>query len=295
VTFSQELGLSIDASVLTGLILVVEHMLVVESRLILTDAQMMFWMTLGFLMALKMWNAPQSSWKRRAYVVATAFACACAISVKWTVGVTPLVVAIVSFFAIGLTPFPLDLVECGLATVVAVAVYTLINFVHFKVLNQSGQVQVFPFPESDTGSQRTGANSSWHLSRFQGDPFMSEPFRATLMGSEWYGKFKPKGFWHNFYELTQCMYHTNKGTVTPHPYMSKWYQWPVTLRAMYFEGGIVHGSPYSIRLLVNPAVAAATVLAVASSVVLGLVYLRYRWVLARLIGRSREKSEPQFA
>lgn len=115
-------------------------MLVIESRLILLDSQLMFYISLTLMLAFKLWKAPEGSIKKIGLTIATGLAGSCAISVKWTAGVTPLIIAFTSFCAIVFPEVPLSLLHCLLAGGTAFLLYTLIHVIHFAVLNKSGQV-----------------------------------------------------------------------------------------------------------------------------------------------------------
>ncbi|CDF36224.1 Dolichyl-phosphate-mannose--protein mannosyltransferase, family GT39 [Chondrus crispus] len=161
----RELGLSFPASLVPGVAFAFEHLTVIESRLVLLDAQLMSFMALCLLFALKLWGARKGTARRRRFLVLTALSGAAAIGVKWTALATPGLVALVSLAG---RPFPregrLQWGEMGLAGMIASSFYVLLFAVHFMLLPHSGQ----------------------------GDAFMTDEFKMSLVGtrhrweSKWY-------------------------------------------------------------------------------------------------------------
>jgi len=230
---------------LSAIAVLFEHMLIVESRLILINSQLMFYVSLSLYFAVRLWKSPRGTRERWTFLVFTALAATGAISVKWTAGVTPFVIALVSFFGVLFPHARLTFSECGIAATIAFSAYTLLHYLHFKALPNTGQ----------------------------GTAFVSEGFRATLKGSEQYGKFPPASFWSRYYELTQAMFWLNKGTTKAHPYMSAWYTWPLSTKQMIYGGSRGSGQ---VKLIVNPGVAILTVAAVGITIFTALLSIRYR-------------------
>ncbi|KAJ8905497.1 hypothetical protein NDN08_002004 [Rhodosorus marinus] len=244
----EELDLPLESSLLATSAVLFEHMLVVESRLILINSQLMFYLSLSLYFAVRLWKSSQGTPQRWIFLVLTALAATGAISVKWTAGVTPFVIALVSFFGLLFPHARLTLSECGIAATIAFSAYTLLHYLHFKALPNTGQ----------------------------GTPFVSQGFRATLQGSEYYGKVPEASFWSRYYELSQAMFWLNKGTTKAHPFMSPWYTWPLSTKHMIYAGGIGLPGSGPVKLIVNPGVALLTVSAVGITILATLLSIRYR-------------------
>lgn len=245
----RELGLSFPASIVPAVMQVFDHIVVVESRLVLVDAQLLFFKSLCLLLALRLWGARKGTRRRFILLVGTALAGAAAISVKWTALATPGLVAIVSLLG---RPFPLqgrlEVSEMAVAGSVAISFYAAVFWVHFRLLPNSGD----------------------------GDAFMRRRFQRTLIGGSHYDpKVRPPSFAANFIWLNGEMYRANARIKTRHPWESKWYQWIIDQRGLlYYKDPQTSGKLGQIYLIVNPVVAGATLTAlIAFVVVLFGVYI----------------------
>ena len=161
----REVGLSAFASAIPAVMQALDMLVVIETRIILLEGQLLFFMGLCLICALGMCGTKKGTMRSWMYVVATALADIAAISVKRTALATPGLVAIISFFGV---VFPaegrLDAVEMEVAGVIAIVFYLGEFFLHFKILQRNGD----------------------------GDDFMLIPFRRTLVGnSEYYDPSAP--------------------------------------------------------------------------------------------------------
>lgn len=228
----RTLGLSLPASLLPAFMLSFDHMSLIESRLVLCDAQLMFFMALCLLCALRMWRAPPHA--RTPWVVATAAAGAAALSVKWTALVTPALVAIVSLTGYPFTKTRLAPNHIVLAAITALALYTGCFWLHFHILIYSGS----------------------------GDPFMNFSFQRTLIGGKNYSpNATSDGFLRNFVFLNKQMYIANKGIKTRHRWESRWWQWMINMRGLLYYNELNADNQLlneKIYLIVNPVVTAVT-------------------------------------
>ena len=250
----RELGLSFPASLVPAVAFAFEHLTVIESRLILLDAQLMSFMALCLLFALKLWGARKGTARRRRFLVLTALSGAAAIGVKWTALATPGLVALVSLAG---RPFPregrLQWGEMGLAGLIASSFYVMLFAVHFTLLPHSGQ----------------------------GDAFMTDEFKMSLVGNSRYVEgFKGPGFVRNLLYLNKEMYTANAHIKARHRWESKWYQWIINQRGLlYFnelDDGVTHSQ--KIYLIVNPAVSVMSLVAVVGfMLILFCVYLPRKW------------------
>lgn len=241
----REMGFSLPASLVPAVIHAVEHLSLIESRLVLIDAQLISFMALTLLLALKMWGKPRG--RRWPYVIGTAFVGALAISVKWTALVTPALIGIVSLLG---KPFPskrLLLVEMVVAALVAFTVYTTLFGVHFALLPNSGK----------------------------GDVFMKEAFKKTLHGGKKYVKgYKGPGFVRNFLYLNYEMFIANRGIKTRHHWESKWWQWMINQRGLlyYNHFDAEDEAREKIYLIVNPFVTVITLMSLMGYFTMSLVW-----------------------
>lgn len=248
---SRELGLSVPASLFPAIVQAVEQLAVIESRLVLLDAQLMFWMAVCLLCALRMWG--RKPLKRWPLVCATALSGSAAVSVKWTALATPGMIAIVSLIG---APFPaqrLALKEMGVAGGLAVSLYTVLFYIHFRLLPKSGD----------------------------GDAFMKETFKATLIGNKLYDpKHRGPGFISNFLYLNYEMYIANKGIKTRHFWESKYWQWVLNKRGLLYYSEVSKADPTyheKIYLIVNPAVTAVTCISLVICILMSAVWVIRRW------------------
>jgi dolichyl-phosphate-mannose--protein O-mannosyl transferase len=242
----RELGFAAHAALAPAFAQAVDSLVVIESRLILMDAQLSTFIAACLLCALRLWGAPKYSRRRVAYLVATAVFGALALSVKWTALATPALVAIVSLAGV---PFPrdgarLDVWEMIVAGAIGVALYVLFFYVHFALLPRSGR----------------------------GDKFMTDLFQSTLIGSD---KFDAKAvrpsFLRSFAYLNARMLSASAHIKTRHRWESKWYQWIISQRGVLYHHrqhhGDVAGASSKVYLTVNLAVCYGALVAVVAFVV----------------------------
>lgn len=77
------LSLSIPSSILTGAMPLFDLLLCVESRLILTDSQLILYLQAAYLFAFLLWKTPRSTPRRYMLLVLTALTAASALTTKW--------------------------------------------------------------------------------------------------------------------------------------------------------------------------------------------------------------------
>ncbi len=103
------------------------------------------------------------------------------------------------------TKFKEAIVSLIILPLCAFLVYLLPFYLHFKLLPNSGP----------------------------GDAFMSQPFQQELK----YGRdnvYQPLTFWQKFTELNKTMYTANANLVAEHPFGSRWYNWPLNSKPVYY-------------------------------------------------------------
>lgn len=136
----RALDLTPLASLVAAVLSATDTLLLIESRLVLTDSQLIFYIQAALLCALLLWRAPKGSRRRLGFLVATAAFGGCAISTKWTALVAPAMIGVVSLTG---AVFPLggkrlELWEMATAGVIAVAIYVATFYFHFMLLPLTG-------------------------------------------------------------------------------------------------------------------------------------------------------------
>ncbi len=252
---SRTFGLSLPSSILPAIAHALDNLSVVEARVVVMDAQLTFFMAASLLAALKLFGSKQGTKRRKFYLYATSVLAACAISVKWTTAVTPLLIAVVAIIGAPFARRPLLVPEMVSAGSFAIALYTIFFMIHFWLLPAAGE----------------------------GDAFMPFEFQQTLLNNTHYDpNARGMGFFTSFVYLNAEMYRANARIKTRHHWESKWYQWVVNQRGLlYFDEPRMELTS-RIYLIVNPFVSVAALFAVlATFAMLFGVYLPNR-ILKRL-------------
>jgi dolichyl-phosphate-mannose--protein O-mannosyl transferase len=273
---------SVRASLLAAVLILFDNLNLTESRLILMDSQLMFWIALCMLSALKWWerlnahadaeasffqkyglefNAdspahlstdPRFLSKRNhlRWLVWMGFMCAQAISIKWTGLATPGVIALESFFGFGLIKRPIKMRDGLVIAGVAFVVYTFWFWCHFLLLPNTGD----------------------------GDGFMPVEFQRTLINNTFYDVNAPKPpFLVNFMHLNKEMLLSNSRITQRHHWETLWWEWPLNLRGLlYYSRDMGHSYTRTIYLLGNPAVIWLVTACIFFSLAALAIYWRYR-------------------
>lgn len=190
---------ALDAGVLPSLVAAVlsvtDTLLLIESRLVLTDSQLILYIQAALFCALMLWRTPKRTAARRAWLVATAVFGGCAVSTKWTALVAPGMIALVSLTG---AIFPLDgerldVLEMAFAGAIAVSIYVASFYAHFGLLPSSGE----------------------------GDPFMPCWFRRHLVGqrtcaTSGVAGLEQPSFLRSFVYLNKEMYRANSAIEQRH-------------------------------------------------------------------------------
>lgn len=247
----RKLGMSWVGSLLCAGLFCFDNLNVIESRLILMDSQIVFYLVLSLYCALHLWSSKPSTRSRFFWLTATGLTAGCSISVKWTALATPGLIAIVSFFGLHFLDFPLNVLECLWAGAVGIGLYIFLFFIHFKTLTHTGPGVGF----------------------FPGD------FRATLIGE---GNYDPKAkrqpFFRLLFYLNKYMFTANAGITTRHHWESYWYQWIVNWRGLLYYNKQVGEKWASVYLHCNPIVCWVCTGFVVLFIIGFLISVRYRSV-----------------
>jgi dolichyl-phosphate-mannose-protein mannosyltransferase len=243
--FTLSLSGSRRAALAAGFLVLLDNAFLVESKFILVDSMLFFFGILAlWLFALSQQKREfTSSWL--ILFSLSGLAAGATFSIKWT-GLAPfaLILSLMfleifrrkKFFS-SLKTFPniscrlgWFLIKAGLLILTAGFIYTVGFYIHFWLLNKSGT----------------------------GNAFMSPNFQKTLQGSEYQNDDLPvPNFWQKFSELNKTMYTANAGLLATHPFSSRWYEWPLGRRPIYYwnsrknalSGGVADiwltGNPFS--------------------------------------------------
>ncbi len=256
------LGVSWVGALVSAGLFCFDNLNVIESRLILMDSQITFYLVLSLYCALRLWATKPGTKGRWFWLTATGLVCGCSISVKWTALATPGLIAIISFFGLHFLSEPLSLIECAWAGFCGIALYVALFWVHFQTLQKTGP----------------------------GVGFFTQEFRATLEGEPNYDpNAKRAGFLSLFWYLNKYMLTANAGITTRHHWESYWYQWIVNWRGLlyYNHEEKSTGRWASVYLIGNPLVVWSTTAFVVIFLVIMLFTVRYR-NLSKNIGFSQE-------
>eukprot|EP00189_Rhodosorus_marinus_P004713 CAMPEP_0113962522 /NCGR_PEP_ID=MMETSP0011_2-20120614/5971_1 /TAXON_ID=101924 /ORGANISM="Rhodosorus marinus" /LENGTH=366 /DNA_ID=CAMNT_0000974403 /DNA_START=373 /DNA_END=1470 /DNA_ORIENTATION=- /assembly_acc=CAM_ASM_000156 len=205
---SRALGCDFVSSITTGTMVLCENMILMESRFVLVDSQVLFFSQMALLCALHLWKQPPKSRSRWVMVLVTGFFAGCALSVKWTTLATPGIIAIVSFFGLFLPASRLSIRECVAAAASGLSIYVFADWVHFALSVYAGM----------------------------GDAFLPPHYQATLIGNKHYNaSAKRRPFFPDLFVTKNVqMFRSNKSIKTRHPWESKWYEWILDLRGILY-------------------------------------------------------------
>jgi dolichyl-phosphate-mannose--protein O-mannosyl transferase len=148
--------------------------------------------------------------ERTLWCLALGFFCANSFSIKMTGAVTPLMIAVESFF--GLMFLKRGAMFLDLLSILFSGIFTYMFWFacHFAILTRHG--------DGD-------------------EEFMSEQFQSTLLESKFYNPTaRWEGFLYTFYELNKRMIVHNANILAPHPWMSSWWEWVLNLRGVAYYG-----------------------------------------------------------
>ena len=250
---ARDLRCSHAAALLAAAAVLFENMHVTQSRLVLLDSQVIFYLALSLACALRLWRTDPGTARRVGWAVATATACCGCLSSKFTA--VPTIVLIGAECIVGaaftMGKDPVELWVILVMAVVGAGGYIATYVPHFRLLPLSGD----------------------------GDPFHTIEFQRKLLGNQYYdADAKPLSFFQAFIELNEEMIRSNAAIETRHPAESKWYTWPVNWRGFFYDsGGSRSGETYEmVYLLGNPLVVWGVLLVVVATFLVVAVGVRWR-------------------
>jgi len=240
-----------DVALMVAAFALFDMNLAIESRLVLTDAQLLFWCGAALCLMLELWRFPcfppagtrgsrALQAQRWALVAATGLACGACISIKFTGLATPGVTGLASLTgASWLLRRRVPLLECAVIGAVGVLLKLAVWAVHFALLPKSGSGDVY-------------MSRAWALEgSTRHDPALPEP-----------------GFLAKVLELNVEMVRASARISARHAWESKWYEWPLSLRGILYFADYGDGTQTKwIYLVGNLVVYMLTAAAVAVALV----------------------------
>lgn len=207
--FSYQLFKKKSVAFFSGLLVIFDNALLTQSRLALMDIFLLLFGIAG-LWILWLARTRERKWSKIALYVVAGVLVGCAASVKMT-GVFFIGLAGVVVLADIIARKGKRLIMLGLGTLLAlcaVGVYMFWCWLHLALLPLSGT----------------------------GDVYMTGPFRATLVGNEYYhtNDFVPQNMLYKIVELNEKMFTYNRDLAAPHTESSAWYQWPFGIKPIYY-------------------------------------------------------------
>ena len=217
-----KIGLSKKAAFLGGLMVLCDNAILVQSKFILIDIFLLFFGFLSLCVVLCFNDSPQGSKKSYWFLVlASTFGCL-STSIKWT-GLSFLALVFLFFIFDSFRKFNFKRVAINFFIIVIFpfTIYFSVFAVHFYLLTKPGT----------------------------GDAFMSVAFQQNIN----HELDAPRiNLWDEFLDLNQKMYFYNSTLKATHPYSSKWYQWPLDKRPIWYWSEQAGNKISNIFLIGNP-------------------------------------------
>ncbi|RYY38593.1 phospholipid carrier-dependent glycosyltransferase [archaeon] len=207
-TIARTWGASMFGSAFVAILFIFDGLNLGESRLILIDAQVIFWAAAclqGALLWWQAWNAhraaelagpaalaksPLAGARRWLWDIGMGVLCGNSVSVKFTGLATPGMVAVESFFAPFFLHQSIPFIDLIVIALTSAATFSTYYYFHFLLLPLTGD----------------------------GDEFMFEEFKKTLVGNPLYDPEAPKpGFWYSLYyvrRLADAAHRARRNTST---------------------------------------------------------------------------------
>lgn len=235
------LHLSTYASVIGSAFIAFDCMHVIQSRVAMVDAILVFWTCFSMMCALTMWDQKNrivflrkelnfsSVVRMMALLIVTGINCGLSVSVRWTAFATPVLIFVISFF--GVAPF---LVEP-------------FNFIELFVLYGSafvgycGSFVLFLLQVSNSGP---------------GDNFMSPEFQACINGNQFATSPEActKSWLARVWEVNKVIFDYSKSIRGKDKWGSSWFQWIINWRGALYHRTVDKESKSLglIYVLMNP-------------------------------------------
>ena len=209
----KELGFSKRVAFLSGFMVLLDNAILVQSRFILMDIILVFFIFLSLYLFLLSRRFPVFSYKWHLSNVFLAISLGAAISIKWTgFGILGIIWFLIVFQDRLFFTFKKEIiVKIGLLFILPLLLYFLVFAMHFYLLPLSC-------------SKDCGA-------------VLGDDFRERVRGlSHYENNSIEQGLFVKFVETNKAMFISNFDTETSYPYQSSWYSWPFMARPIkYFE------------------------------------------------------------
>jgi len=244
--FAYLISNSKKVALIAGFLILFDNAFLVQSRIIAIDIFLLFFEILALCFFFLYQKQKSFSFKWLIFLALTAVSLGLAISIKWTGAATfgimvgillvkPLSKKLNKYLSPSAESYNIKnlLKEASAGIVVLLSlgflVYIIPFKIHFDLLTKSGA----------------------------GDAFMSVAFQEELRyGSQ--SASRPLNFWQKFTELNAKMYSASAGLAATHPFSSKWYNWPLDNKPIYYwyQGKTEEnpGKIAKIYFLGNPAI-----------------------------------------
>ena len=244
--FLKKMGLSTKTTFLGAFMIIFDNALLTQSKFILLDIFLLFFGFSSLYFFLK--SRKENTTKKSLLLFLTSIILATfSLSIKWTglsfLGIITLVFLIDSFIKFfqfkffqaeislkaklfNWVNFKEAIIKLFILILIPFIIYYLIFWLHFQILYKSGQ----------------------------GDAFMSSQFQKTLIGNKIQQNELPLSNWQKFIELNKSMYQYNVLIKATHPDSSKWYQWPIDQKPIWYWTKNENNKVANIYLFGNPVI-----------------------------------------
>lgn len=220
----KQTGLSSKTAFFGAFLTIFDNALLVQSKFILLDSALLFFGFSSLCFFLK-FRKEQNDQKKIGFLLASATLAVFSFSIKWTG---------LSFAGMIMLIFLTDLIRkkiCFKTFVSGLFIFTLTGFIiyyfifwiHFQILYKSGP----------------------------GNVYMSPTFQKTLAENNYVRNIPPLSGWQKFIELNQAMFRYNASIKASHPDSSRWYQWPIGIKPIWYWSKNETGKTANIYLFGN--------------------------------------------
>ena len=214
----MQLGATRKTAFLGAFLTVFDNAVLGQSKFILLDIFLLFFGFLSLHLFLKSQKAV-STLKSYLFLAAAATSAIFSASIKWTgLSFLALLFLMALLEALKRSNIKKFFLQIAILLIVPFIIYCLVFLTHFSLLSNSGS----------------------------GDAYMSYSFQQSLKG------IGNMSFWQKFSELNKAMYQYNVGLKATHAYGSKWYQWPLDARPIWYWTKTQDGNVGNIYLFANP-------------------------------------------
>jgi len=247
----RRLDFSRATSIVFATMILCDTLLLSETRLILTDSQLFFYIVFSVYCAYQLWYTKDNTWQRTFWTILAGIACGCAFCVKFTALSTLGWIVLISLVAYYPHLDPVPIKNCILAMVIGLIVFAIPFYFHFALGIHSGEL-------------------AWNI---------DIDHQKLLIGNEHYD---PNAEWPNFFShliyLIKRMLEQNAASLGAHPYASYWFEWIVAKGALlsyaeHFNDADWHGHVF---LVSNPFICYPILFAIFIFILSSLVIIRFR-------------------